>query len=43
MGFGYKIMYDEVPAGTKPFDEGNKLVFCDGAAYRIRRSVQFSR
>lgn len=21
MGFGYKIMYDEVPPGTKPFDE----------------------
>nr|WP_283093087.1 aldehyde ferredoxin oxidoreductase [Citrobacter amalonaticus] len=30
MGFGYKIMYDEVPAGTKPFDEGNKLVFATG-------------
>ncbi|SPX19505.1 putative aldehyde ferredoxin oxidoreductase [Escherichia coli] len=28
MGFGYKIMYDEVPPGTKPFDEANKLVFC---------------
>ena len=21
MGFGYKIMYDEVPPGTKPFDD----------------------
>ncbi len=30
MGFGYKIMYDEVPAGTKPFDEGNKVVFAVG-------------
>lgn len=30
MGFGYKIMYDEVPLGTKPFDEANKLVFATG-------------
>lgn len=30
MGFGYKIMYDEVPAGTKPFDEANKVVFAVG-------------
>ena len=30
MGFGYKIMYDEVPPGTMPFDEGNKLVFATG-------------
>ena len=30
MGFGYKIMYDEVQPGTKPFDEGNKLVFATG-------------
>lgn len=30
MVFGYKIMYDEVPAGTKPFDEGNKVVFAVG-------------
>lgn len=30
MGFGYKIMYDEVPAGTKPFDETNKVVFAVG-------------
>ncbi len=30
MGFGYKIMYDEVPPGTKPFDEANKLVFATG-------------
>ncbi|MEW0645938.1 aldehyde ferredoxin oxidoreductase N-terminal domain-containing protein, partial [Escherichia coli] len=27
---GYKIMYDEVPPGTKPFDEANKLVFATG-------------
>ena len=26
MGFGYKIMYDEVPPGTKPFDEAKNLV-----------------
>lgn len=30
MGFGYKIMYDEVPPCTKPFDEANKLVFATG-------------
>lgn len=30
MGFGYRIMYDEVPPGTKPFDEANKLVFAVG-------------
>lgn len=30
MGFGYKIMYDEVPPGTKSFDEANKLVFATG-------------
>lgn len=30
MGFGYKIMYDEVPPCTMPFDEGNKLVFATG-------------
>ncbi|MFO7729962.1 MAG: aldehyde ferredoxin oxidoreductase [Spirochaetia bacterium] len=27
MGLGYKIMWDEVPAGTKAFDEANKIVF----------------
>lgn len=27
MGIGYKVMYDEVPAGTKPYDEANKIVF----------------
>lgn len=30
MGFGYKILYDEVPAGTKPFDEANKVVIAVG-------------
>lgn len=30
MGFGYKIMYDEVAPGTKPFDEANKVVFAVG-------------
>ena len=27
MGIGYKVMYDEVPTGTKPFDEANKIIF----------------
>lgn len=26
-GLGYRVMWDEVPAGTKPFDEANKIVF----------------
>jgi aldehyde:ferredoxin oxidoreductase len=26
-GVGYKVLWDEVPAGTKGFDEANKLVF----------------
>ncbi|MDR3439109.1 aldehyde ferredoxin oxidoreductase [Telmatospirillum sp.] len=30
MGIGYKIMFDEVPPGTQPFDEANKLVFAVG-------------
>ncbi|ACS84103.1 aldehyde ferredoxin oxidoreductase [Musicola paradisiaca] len=30
MGFGYKIMYDEVAPGTQPFDEANKIVFAVG-------------
>lgn len=30
MGFGYKILYDEVPVGTKPFDEANKVVIAVG-------------
>lgn len=29
-GIGYKVMYDEVPPGTKPFDEANKVVFSVG-------------
>ncbi|MBI9105381.1 MAG: aldehyde ferredoxin oxidoreductase [Spirochaetales bacterium] len=27
MGIGYKVLWDEVPAGTKAFDEANKIVF----------------
>ena len=27
MGFGYKVIWDEVPAGTKAYDEANKIVF----------------
>jgi len=27
MGIGYKVMFDEVPVGTKPYDEANKIVF----------------
>ena len=23
MGIGYTVLYDEVPVGTKPFDEAN--------------------
>ncbi|WP_040212375.1 aldehyde ferredoxin oxidoreductase [Clostridium polynesiense] len=30
MGIGYKVIFDEVPAGTKPYDEANKLVFAAG-------------
>lgn len=26
-GIGYKVMWDEVPAGTKAFDEANKIIF----------------
>jgi len=26
-GIGYKVFWDEVPPGTKPFDPGNKIVF----------------
>ncbi|HZK66561.1 MAG TPA: aldehyde ferredoxin oxidoreductase N-terminal domain-containing protein, partial [Chloroflexota bacterium] len=29
-GVGYKVLWDEVPAGTKAFDEANKLVFSVG-------------
>ena len=27
MGIGYKVMWDEVPAGTHPFDEQNRIIF----------------
>lgn len=30
MGIGYKVMFDEVPVGTKAFDEANKIVFAVG-------------
>ena len=29
-GIGYKVMWDEVPAGTKPHDPGNKIIFAVG-------------
>jgi aldehyde:ferredoxin oxidoreductase len=29
-GIGYKVLWDEVPAGTKPFDPENKVVFATG-------------
>ena len=29
-GLAYKVLWDEVPAGTKAFDEANKLVFSVG-------------
>lgn len=29
-GFGIKILYDEVPAGTDPLGPGNKLIFASG-------------
>jgi len=29
-GIGYKVLWDEVPTGTKPFDEKNKIVFATG-------------
>ena len=37
-GVAYKVMWDEVPAGTKGFDEANKLIFggiLDLRAFRI--------
>jgi aldehyde:ferredoxin oxidoreductase len=30
-GLGYRVLWDEVPAGTGPFDPANKLVFATGA------------
>jgi aldehyde:ferredoxin oxidoreductase len=29
-GLGYRVLWDEVPAGTGPFDPANKLVFATG-------------
>ncbi|HSV93762.1 MAG TPA: aldehyde ferredoxin oxidoreductase N-terminal domain-containing protein, partial [Desulfobacterales bacterium] len=29
-GIGYKVLWDEVPAGTRPFDPANKIVFATG-------------
>lgn len=30
MGIGYKVIFDEVPRGTKAFDEANKIIFAVG-------------
>ena len=30
MGIAYKIMFDEVPLGTKPYDAENKIIFGSG-------------
>ncbi len=30
MGIGYKVLFDEVPAGTKPYDAANKIVVGTG-------------
>lgn len=30
MGIGYKVIFDEVPVGTKPYDEANKIIFAVG-------------
>jgi aldehyde:ferredoxin oxidoreductase len=29
-GVGYKVMWDEVPAGTKPYDPENRIIFAVG-------------
>jgi aldehyde:ferredoxin oxidoreductase len=29
-GIGYKVMWDEVPAGTKPYDPDNRMIFAVG-------------
>ncbi len=29
-GIGYQVLWEEVPAGTAPFDAGNKIVFATG-------------
>jgi aldehyde:ferredoxin oxidoreductase len=29
-GIGYKVMWDEVPAGTKPYDPENRIIFAVG-------------
>jgi aldehyde:ferredoxin oxidoreductase len=29
-GIGYKVIWDEVPTGTKPFDPANKIIFAVG-------------
>ncbi len=29
-GIGYKVLWEEVPAGTAPFDEANKIIFATG-------------
>lgn len=30
MGFGYKVLYDEVPLGTMPYDKASKMVLSAG-------------
>ncbi len=30
MGIGYKVLFDEVPSGTKAYDEANKIIFAVG-------------
>ncbi len=30
-GIGYKVIWDEVPAGTHPFDSANKIIHAVGA------------
>ncbi len=30
MGIGYKVLFDEVPQGTKPYDPENKIIFGSG-------------
>ncbi len=29
-GIGYKVLWEEVPAGTGPFDAANKIIFATG-------------
>ena len=38
-GIGYKVLWDEVPAGTRPLDPENKVVFATGPLAGDRRCV----